>query len=289
MKGFFLCPTTTVSVDPSGVEDLLPGRAGAKAKKARRPIAATTTAGRAATGVTIPPPGAETTAGHSGAVNAPTRIAHSAAEARMRAPAEKAMHDPTATTTPGLAVKAMRVRPAATTGPTAATGRSATSRPATADVTTPVPPVVATRDRTATAILGRAGVTTADGSSVIGTDLRRIGPAETPVAASVRIARPVTAAATTHAAEPAATAAIAVAPTTAVEATIAEPAATAVIAAVAKPLVVVAAKADSARQGDVTVLLPGAMPAPTSRTCPRTSKPRNWTRRSGATSSVSTS
>ena len=239
--------------------------------------------------MTIPPPGAETTAGHSGAVNAPTRIAHSAAEARMRAPAEKAMHDPTATTTPGLAVKAMRVRPAATTGPTAATGRSATSRPATADVTTPVPPVVATRDRIATAILGRAGVTTADGSSVIGTDLRRIGPAETPVAASVRIARPVTAAATTHAAEPAATAAIAVAPTTAVEATIAAPAATAVIAAVAKPLVVVAAKADSARQGDVTVLLPGAMPAPTSRTCPRTSKPRNWTRRSGATSSVSTS
>ncbi len=35
-----------------------------------------------------------------------------------------------------------------------------------------------------------------------------------------------------------------------------------------------AAKADSARQVDVTVLLPGAMPAPTSRICPRTSRPR---------------
>ena len=44
-------------------------------------------------GVTPRREAAETTAGHSGAVNAPTRIAHSVAEARMRAPAEKAMHD----------------------------------------------------------------------------------------------------------------------------------------------------------------------------------------------------
>ncbi len=207
----------------------------------------------------------------------------------MRAPAEKAMHDPTATTTPGLAVRGTRVHPAATTGPTAATGRSATSRPATAGVTTHGPAVVATRARTATAILGRAGVTTADGSSVIGTDLRRIRPVETPVAASVRIVPPVTAAATTHAAEVAATATIAVEAMTAVEATIAEPAAMAAIAAVARPLGVVAAKAVSARQADVTVLLPGAMLAPTSRTCPRTSKPPNWTRRSGVICSVSTS
>src|SRR5690606_8926214 len=37
MRGFFLCPTTTASVDPSGVEDPLRGRDVKNAQSARKP------------------------------------------------------------------------------------------------------------------------------------------------------------------------------------------------------------------------------------------------------------
>lgn len=288
MKGFFLCPTTTVSVDPSGVEDLLPGRAGAKAKKVRRPTAATTTAGRPATGVKIRPPAVARTAGRRGAATAPTPTAPSADGAKTLALAEKV--------TPGPVVKAMPARTVATTDPTVLPGRSVISPTATGAVTTHALPAVTTGGRTAVMtggpaeatirgrvakvtpvrtaapIPGRAGETTAVASSATVTGRRPIGPAAKVDAGIVRTVRPV----------------IVIAPT-AGAAILGAPAATAATAEATRHPAVVAAKVDSARQVDATAPTPVVMHDPTSLICPRTSRPPSWTRRSVAICSASTS
>ena len=274
MKGFFLCPTTTVSVDPSGVEDLLPGRAGAKAKKVRRPTAATTTAGRPATGVKIRPPAVARTAGRRGAATAPTPTAPSADGARTLAPAERV--------TPGLVVMATPARtvatPArtvATTGPTVLPGRSVISPTATggpAEVMIRGRVVMATLVRTAAQILVRAGEKTVVASSATVTGRRPIGPAAKVDAGIVRTVRPV----------------IVIAPTAGAE-ILGEPAATAATAEATRHPAVVAAKVDSARQVDATAPTPVVMHDPTSLICPRTSRPPSWIRRSVAICSASTS
>lgn len=272
MKGFFLCPTTMVSVDPSGVEDLPPGRAGAKAKKVRRPAAATTTAGRPATGVKIRPPAVARTADRRGAATVPTPTALSADGARTLALAERV--------TPGPVVKATPARTVATTGPTVVPARSVISPTATGGATTHALPAVTTGGRTAmttggpaeATILGRAGETTAVASSATVTGRRPIDPAAKVDAGTVRTVRPV----------------IVIAPTAGAE-ILEEPAATAATAEATTHPAVVAAKVDSARQVDGTARTPVAMHDPTSLICPRTSRPPSWIRRSVAICSASTS